>query len=49
MINYDLLFMAQGIVDSIYEEELDKCYNHYSTTLAMPIMILLWGANIALF
>lgn len=49
MINYDLIFMAQGIVDTIYEKEIEKCFEHFSHTSVMPFMFMLWGANQALF
>jgi hypothetical protein len=34
MINYDLVFMSQGIVDSVFYKELEKSYNLFSNTSA---------------
>ena len=49
MINYDLLFMSQGIVDTIYAEELEESFEFCSKTVIMPFMFVLWGLNTCLF
>jgi hypothetical protein len=48
MINYDLLFMAQGAIDTIYYKEQDRCYTELSKTIMMPINFLVFGFNLAL-
>lgn len=32
MINYDLVFMSQGIVDSVFHKEIEKSMNLFSKT-----------------
>lgn len=32
MINFDLVFMCQGIVDSVFSKELEKSMNLFSNT-----------------
>lgn len=49
MINYDLLFMSQGIVDTIYSEDLQYSFDYYSKTALMPFMFMLWGLNASVF
>jgi len=49
MINYDLLFMSQGIVDTIYSEELQCSFDYFSKTSVMPFMFVLWGINASVF
>jgi hypothetical protein len=48
MVNYDMLFMAQGAIDTIYSKELTKCYEENSKTLLMPVCFFLFGFNLAL-
>jgi len=48
MVNYDLLFMAQGAIDTIYHKELTKCYEENSKTILMPFMFLVYGLNLSL-
>jgi hypothetical protein len=48
MVNYDMLFMAQGAIDTIYSKELTKCYEENSKTIMMPLCFLLFGLNLAL-
>jgi hypothetical protein len=47
MVNYDLLFMAQGAIDTIYHKEQTKCYEENSKTILMPCMFILFGLNLA--
>ena len=48
MVNYDLLFMAQGAIDTIYHKELTKCYEENSKTILMPFMFMFFGLNLSL-
>ena len=48
MVNYDLLFMAQGAIDKIYSKELQKCYDECSKTILMPLNFMLFGLNLAM-
>ena len=49
MINYDLLFMTQGCVDTFFQEELDKCYREFSRTPMSLLAFIYWGINQGLF
>lgn len=48
MVNYDLLFMAQGAIDTIYHKEMSMCYEEYSKTILMPFMFMFFGLNLSL-
>ena len=48
MVNYDLLFMAQGAIDTLYAKEIQKCYDENSKTLLMPLCFMLFGLNLSL-
>lgn len=48
MVNYDLLFMAQGAIDTIYHKEMTKCYEENSKTILMPLMLVMFVLNLAL-
>jgi hypothetical protein len=48
MVNYDLLFMAQGAIDTVYKEELEMLYDDCSKTLLMPFMFWIFGLNLSL-
>ena len=48
MVNYDLVFMAQGAIDTIYKDEMDKFYNDMSKTVLMPFMLIIFGLNLSM-
>merc|ERR1712178_463521 len=43
MIDYDMLFMANGILDGLYIKEMNKCYEDNSKTLLMPLCFMGYG------
>jgi len=45
MVNYDLLFMAQGAIDAIYVQEIEKVNEELSHTVMMPFTYWLYGLN----
>ena len=47
MIDYDMLFMANGLLDSLYAKEMQKCYDDNSKTLLMPMCFMGYGLNLA--
>lgn len=48
MVNYDLLFMAQGAIDTVYSKELAKCYEENSKTIMMPLCFVAFGMNLSM-
>ena len=48
MLNYDMLFIASGVIDGLFSKQMQKCYDDNSETLLMPLIFLGYGTNLAL-
>ena len=47
MLNYDLFFIAQGVIDGLFSQQMQKCYDDNSKTLLMPFCFFAFGLNLA--